>query len=432
MLYTSTFENQERTKRTGIAYILAKKRAPHSIVAKELGEDSVEQFAFTSIVLWKKKRNCNNLALAHAYDTPYRIQNDIGFPEDFNPHLLAHDDAEDGGESLEEAFLILAATQDLFGDYRTHTKFMMTDLSSMTMNAIKERYGRPDDYIAVMRALSRIPDSLGKDKSGTPNLARIKENYFTLLEDRTIQYFQELGEGEENPIRVRFLNYFREAKNSKSNYASLDFMRNIITEKANNLSEIVQQMDGDELAQKMTWAEKYAFDDYGLFEELKAQGYGLLYVKPLLAETRTNILKGKPHADLLLVGKDADGLDNLRTMDTQNDYQMHKVIRKTEQRRDQTENMLEGIELKANTKQLINKINKELFVQINDRIRYLGGMRDSRYEGKAGFLLDEWKRLYNKYNPSLTLKANLLLRNSYQDIVGSINQVARSALHLVF
>ena len=106
------------------------------------------------------------------------------------------------------------------------------------------------------------------------------------------------------------------------------------------------------------------------------------------------------YADMLIVAKLADAIDNIRTMTPANPYQQHKIIRKTELRIDEINQLLSEYEFSHKFVKLFETMKKELIDQIDIRRDNLARLVDTRYLPNKQFLDDEYTRLKDKYGSS--------------------------------
>jgi hypothetical protein len=391
-----------------IEIILDKHRAPHSSVGREIDPLIIPNFAATSIIFGKKKRICGNYALAHSYDSVYRLMKDYNYGLPYLPVIMNHDDIEEGARVFLDVYALAAFHEDNFGRGHAENVMSLTDLPSMTMKDAKEQFGKPTKLSDIMRSLDRL--YMKSRLLSQDSLLEIRDRLFSRLHKDASDYFAEIGSPEEDPLAKKFIGYFGSRQHGfTSHYLDDGYVRKDIEARLESLRAAVLGISAGELEEKVEMLSRYGFDEYGLYEESKAKAYSDIYITSLLNKTRDNIRAKAPYPDLLWVGKLADGLDNIRTMTPVNPYEQYKTISKTEERIDKTLVLADECILDDRLTNLANRLRKELVKQVRIRRNNMERLPDTRYGPNIEFLDDEYKRLRQKYSlPVQTLLSNFV------------------------
>ncbi|MCX8147376.1 MAG: hypothetical protein N3D84_02825 [Candidatus Woesearchaeota archaeon] len=338
-------EKVKEKEMDGVLEKLSKwKRPLNKEIADALGKSAARYFSYSyNAMEGKKRKDCDNPAIAHSYDVALRIKNFLKengegisrktIKKSVNVGLL-HDILEEKAEFLEDVDGMHSEIKERFSAWMANESLLLTDLTSIVINHISNEIGNKNDLEEFTQRLKKYSKECA-----------ILDRYSTV-----------------------FSGIERVAKNVK--LKDLEKMRE-------------------------------EFYNLNFVDIIKFRCYEQYYIRKIASIVAERWNKDDQKYVIPFIVKIMDGVDNVRTMPPTKAYEAEKIIKKTEIKIDVFSEMLKKkLKNKEEAKLIksgINYLKGQLIEQIERRIDSLSHLNDTRYAGVEEFYRKAFERLKKKY-----------------------------------
>lgn len=316
------------------------------IVEKELGEGNYETFDYIFGLFREvnaKNRKCGHPCVSHSYDVAGRIKDDMekyDFNDNYITTALLHDSGEEGSKNFNDLEKILNDINEKFGENIAKNVELLTNKYSILLRDIKIDPGKS-----------------------------FEEQKMCLLEG---------------------------IKDKQADWAVKGVYSKKYEEYISKLKNIINSVTEGELEKA-----KKVYGGTTILHLVKFKCHED-YLKEIVEDVKTRFERGYPEADIGIVIKLYDGIDNIRKAPFMSMNDMITIINKKELRIDLFDNLIKWLDEKnynsKNLKDLNLKLAYTLMMNIGTGKSMMTLPSDSQWNDLKIFYETEYSRICNKYH----------------------------------